>query len=370
MDITTIKWENSKLLLIDQTKLPNEIEYHEDTSFEGVFNSIRTMIVRGAPAIGVTAGYGMYFAAREIKSNTIDDFLREFEKKGEYLKTARPTAVNLEWAINRMINKANILARSKEDVNKASASTENKEDVNQKKHINNIKVSDIVNELEREAVLIHKEDIDINKTIGENLLTLVKDGDTILTHCNAGSLATSQYGTALSVFYVAKEKGIILNAYADETRPRLQGASLTSFELYKRKINVTLITDNMTALVMSQGKIDCVIVGCDRVAANGDVANKIGTYGVSILANHFNIPVYVATPTPTIDFNCETGKDIPIEERHGDEIRKINGTYIAPKDVKVYNPSFDVTPSKYISAIVTEKGIVRAPFKENLRKIL
>lgn len=343
MDITTLKWENGKLLLIDQTKLPNEIEYHEDSSLEGVFNSIRIMIVRGAPAIGVAAGYGMYFAAKEIKTNNVEDFLREYKEKGEYLKTARPTAVNLEWAINRMVNKAN--------------------------ELKDFEVSNIMSELENEAISIHKEDIEINKTIGENLLTLVKDGDTILTHCNAGSLATSEYGTALSVFYIAKEKGIKLKAYAGETRPRLQGASLTSFELYERGIDVTLITDNMAALVMSQGKIDCVIVGCDRVAANGDVANKIGTYGVSILANHFNVPVYIATPTPTIDLNCETGKDIPIEERDGDEIRKINGTYITPKDVRVYNPAFDITPSEYISAIVTEKGIVRPPYRENLRRM-
>ena len=345
MDLKTIKWEDGKLLLIDQTKIPNEVEYHIDTTMEGVFNSIRTMIVRGAPAIGVAAAYGMYFAAKEVKNEDVDEFLTDYIERGKYLSTSRPTAVNLVWACDRMVDKARDL------VNKG------------------LLIEEIISELEKEAILIHEEDIEINRAIGKNLLSLVKDGDTILTHCNAGSLATSEYGTALSVFYVAKEEGIKLKAYADETRPRLQGARLTSFELFESGVDVTLITDNMAALVMSQGKIDCVIVGTDRVAANGDVANKIGTYGVSILANHFDIPVYIATPTPTIDMNCPSGKEIPIEERDDDEIRKINGVYISPKDVKVYNPAFDVTPHEYISAIVTEKGIVRKPFKENLKKL-
>ena len=303
------------------------------------------MIVRGAPAIGVAAGYGMYFGAVEVKNDDLDIFLKDYIKKGEYLETSRPTAVNLMWAVNRMLEKAKELVED------------------------NFTMDEIIENLEKEAILIHKEDIEINREIGKNLLSLVKDGDTILTHCNAGSLATSEYGTALSVFYMAQEMGVNLKAYADETRPRLQGARLTSFELYESGVDVTLITDNMAALVMSQGKIDAVIVGTDRIAANGDVANKIGTYNVSLLANYFGIPMYIATPTPTIDLACPTGRDIPIEERDGDEIRKINGVYIAPKNVKVYNPSFDVTPNEYIDAIVTEKGIVKPPYKENLKKL-
>ena len=227
----------------------------------------------------------------------------------------------------------------------------------------------IIEKLEDEAVKIHEEDKAINRAIGENLLGLLKEGDTVLTHCNAGALAASEYGTALSVFYLAKERGFPLKVYVDETRPRLQGAKLTAFELYHAGIDVTLISDNMAAVVMSQGRIDAVIVGCDRVAANGDAANKIGTLNVSILAKHFGIPMYIAAPTPTIDMNCPTGKNIPIEERDESEIKEINGKLIAPEGVKVYNPSFDVTPAENITAIVTEKGVVYPPYKENLAEL-
>lgn len=343
MKLKTIKWEDEKLLLIDQNKLPNEIDYHEDTSLEGVFISIRTMIVRGAPAIGVAAAYGMVLGAREINDLDAEEFLKELKIKGEYLKTSRPTAVNLKWAVDKMLDEANRL-----------------------------KDKDVVvikEKLEEEAIRIHKEDIAINRAIGKNLLSLLEDGDTVLTHCNAGSLATSEYGTALSVFYMAKEEGINLKAYADETRPRLQGARLTAFELYESGVDVTLITDNMAAQVMKEGKIDAVIVGCDRVASNGDTANKIGTLGVSILADYYKIPVYIASPTPTIDMNCKTGDDIPIEERDREEIIKINGEYIAPKDIRTYNPAFDVTPWELIDGIVTEKGIIRPPYKENFERL-
>ena len=224
--------------------------------------------------------------------------------------------------------------------------------------------------LEEEAIIIHEEDIEINKKIGENFLSLLRDNMTILTHCNAGVLATTKYGTATSPMYLAKEQGWNIKVYADETRPYLQGARLTSYELHESGIDVTLICDNMAGVVMSQGKIDAVITGTDRVAANGDVANKIGTMSVAILAKHFGIPMYIAAPTPTVDMNCPSGKDIPIEERDRREITHWYGHQIAPEDVKVYNPAFDVTPHELITAIVTEKGVVTPPFKENFEKFL
>ena len=224
--------------------------------------------------------------------------------------------------------------------------------------------------LEEEAIKIHRGEDEINRIIGENLLTLLKDGMTILTHCNAGSLATGYYGTATAPVYLAKEKGLNLKVYADETRPYLQGARLTTYELLRAGIDVTLICDNMAGMVMSQGKIDAVIVGTDRVAANGDVANKIGTMSVAVLAKHFNIPVYIAAPSTTVDMNTRTGKDIPIEERNPDEITEWYGRKIAPDGVKVYNPAFDVTPHNLVTAIVTDKGIIYPPYDENLRKVL
>jgi methylthioribose-1-phosphate isomerase len=339
----TLKWENKKLVLIDQTKLPNKVEYMACSTVNEVFQAIRTMKVRGAPAIGVAAGYGMALAALEAPDDD-EAFFRSLRKYADILKTSRPTAVNLMWAVDRMLKESLSLKGNP--------------------------IREIKLQLEKEAIEIHEEDKKINRSIGENLLSLLKDGDTVLTHCNAGSLATSEYGTALSVFYLAKEKGFNIRAYADETRPRLQGAQLTGFELYNGGVDVTLICDNAAAVVMSQGKIDAVIVGCDRIAANGDTANKIGTFNVSILAKFFGIPMYIAAPTPTIDMDCPTGKEIPIEERSPDEVIRINGVLIAPSDIKTYNPAFDVTPAENISAIVTEKGIVYPPFAENLEKLM
>lgn len=340
----TLKWKEGKLFLIDQTILPNEIAYVECKTTEDVFTAIRTMIVRGAPAIGVSAGYGMVLAAKEARTDDFGTFMEKYEELGKYLGSSRPTAVNLMWAVERMLKKARTLGDKS--------------------------MEEILDILEQEAIEIHKEDIAINRSIGSNLLSLLQPGDTVLTHCNAGALATSEYGTALSVFYMAQEKGFPLKAYADETRPRLQGARLTSFELFHAGVDVTLISDNMAAVVMSQGKIDAVIVGCDRVAANGDTANKIGTYNVSILAKEFGIPMYIAAPTPTIDMDCPAGAGIPIEERDGDEIAEVNGVRIAPKGIKTYNPAFDVTPAANITAIVTEKGIARAPFTESLKELM
>ncbi|EKS4344424.1 S-methyl-5-thioribose-1-phosphate isomerase [Clostridium sporogenes] len=344
-ELLAIKWDDNrdKLILLDQTILPNKIEYIEYDTVEGVYDSIKDMIVRGAPAIGVTAAYGLYFAAKIAPEDNFENFFKYLKEKSAYLDSSRPTAVNLSWALKVMESKA----------------LENKD-----KDVKEIK--DILRE---EAKRIHEEDIEICKSIGENLITLLKDGVGILTHCNAGQLATSKYGTATSPMYLAKEKGWNFKVYSDETRPRLQGSTLTALELYEAGIDVTTITDNMAAMVMSQGKIDAVIVGCDRIAANGDTANKIGTMGVSILAKYFGIPMYIAAPTPSIDMNTKTGKDIPIEERNSEEVIYRFGVYTAPKGVKVYNPGFDVTPHENITAIVTEKGIVYPPFEENLKKL-
>ena len=331
--LNPIEWKNDALVLLDQTKLPNEIVYEEFTTVEGVWDAIVTMKVRGAPAIGVAAAYGVYLGVRDVTSNIEE----EVQKHADYLATSRPTAVNLFWALDRM---------------KA------------------VKSDSLKEALLEEARAIHKEDEEINRAIGENLLTLLNDGMGILTHCNAGSLATSKYGTATAPMYLAKEKGWDFKVFADETRPRLQGSTLTALELSRAGIDVTVITDSMAGMVMSQGKIQAVIVGCDRVAANGDTANKIGTLGVSILAKHYGIPFYIAAPTPTIDLQTPTGAEIPIEERDKSEVIEGFGKLTAPAHVNVYNPAFDVTPAEHITAIVTEKGIVRAPFKENLAKLL
>lgn len=342
--IKTIEWKNGKLILIDQTLLPNEIIYEEFETVESVWDAIKVMKVRGAPAIGVSAAYGLYLGIQKAPENSFEDFYGVLKEKSDYLATSRPTAVNLFWALERMEKQAVL---------------------NQ-----HLPVAEIKELLLEEAIKIHREDEEINRNIGENLLTLLKDGMGILTHCNAGALASTKYGTATAPMYLAKERGWNLKIYSDETRPRLQGSTLTAFELHQAGIDVTVITDNMAAMVMSQGKIDAVIVGCDRVAANGDTANKIGTLGVSILAKHYNIPFYIAAPTPTIDLKTPTGKEIPIEERDSSEIINRFGVYTAPKDVKTYNPAFDVTPHENITAIVTEKGIVYPPYAENFKKLL
>ncbi|EJO5347843.1 S-methyl-5-thioribose-1-phosphate isomerase [Clostridium botulinum] len=344
-ELLAIKWddERDKLILLDQRILPNKIEYIEYDTVEGVYHSIKDMVVRGAPAIGVTAAYGLYLGAKVAPEDNFESFFKYLKEKSDYLDSSRPTAVNLSWALEVMKNK--VLQNKNKDV----------------KEIKLI--------LREEAKRIHKEDIQICKAIGENLITLLKDGFGILTHCNAGQLATSKYGTATSPMYLAKEKGWKFKVYSDETRPRLQGSTLTALELYEAGIDVTTITDNMAAMVMSEGKIDAVIVGCDRIAANGDTANKIGTMAVSILAKYFNIPMYIAAPTPSIDMNTNTGKDIPIEERDSQEVTCRFGVWTAPKGVKVYNPAFDVTPHENITAVVTEKGIVYPPFEENLKKL-
>ncbi|MGG2067401.1 MULTISPECIES: S-methyl-5-thioribose-1-phosphate isomerase [unclassified Bacillus (in: firmicutes)] len=338
-----IQWKDEALVLLDQTLLPNEVVYESFTTAESVWDAIQVMKVRGAPAIGVSAAYGVYLGVKEVPEDSMEVFINEVEKVCAYLATSRPTAVNLFWALERIESVA-------------------------KEHVH-LSIIDLKNRLLEEAKMIHKEDEEINRQIGEHALTLFQDGMGVLTHCNAGALATTKYGTATAPMYLAKEKGWDLKIYSDETRPRLQGSTLTALELQRAGIDVTVITDNMAAMVMSQGKIDAVIVGCDRVAANGDVANKIGTLGVSILAKYYNIPFYVAAPTPTIDLKTPTGKEIPIEERDASEVINRFGQYSAPQDSKVYNPAFDVTPHENVTAIITEKGIVRPPFAENLKKL-
>ena len=341
--IKPVEWKDTILHVLNQVKLPEVTEYNPKKTVEDVFYAIRNMELRGAPLIGIAAGYGMFLGIKDVDDVDHSEFMDILKKNGEYLVKARPTGSNLSGTIERIIK----LAEGLKDESPES-----------KKRI-----------LEEEAIKIHRSEDEINRIIGENLLTLLKDGMTILTHCNAGSLATGYYGTATAPVYLAKERGWNISVYADETRPYLQGARLTTYELLRAGIDVTLICDNMAGMVMSEGKIDAVIVGTDRVAANGDIANKIGTMSVAVLAKYFNIPVYIAAPSTTVDMNTLTGKDIPIEERDPDEITNWYGRRIAPGNVKVYNPAFDVTQNELITAIVTDKGIIYPPFKENIRKV-
>jgi len=341
--IKHIEWRDGILYVLNQIKLPEVTEYNSKRNVEEVFHAIRDMELRGAPLIGIAAAYGMYLGVKDLEETSHESFMAVVKKNAEFLAKSRPTAVNLFWALDRMVEKANSL-KDKTVLEKKRA-------------------------LEEEAVKIHKEDEAINRDIGENFMPLLRDGMSLLTHCNAGTLATGQYGTATSPMYLAKERGWNIRVYADETRPYLQGARLTSYELQQAGIDVTLICDNMAGFVMSQGKIDAVITGADRVAANGDVANKIGTMSVAVLAKHFGIPFYVAVPTSTIDMKTPTGKEIPIEERDRREVTHWYGRQIAPEDVKVYNPAFDVTPHELVTAIVTEKGVVTPPFDANLKKL-
>lgn len=345
--IVSLRWNANHLELLDQRLLPEEILYLNLTKVTEVWEAIRQLKVRGAPAIGITAAYGVYFAAqRFIEQNPLaatSEVVEEVKRQAEYLATSRPTAVNLFWALDRMKLRSEALSSTIP----ASLSAG----------------------LLIEAQQIHAEDEETCRMIGEHALTLFESGMGVLTHCNAGGLATAKYGTALAPFYLALEKGIDLKVFADETRPVLQGARLTAFELQQAGVDVTLICDNMAGVVMAKGWIQAVIVGTDRVAANGDVANKIGTYSVAVLAKAHNIPFYVACPLSTIDLNTPTGDQIPIEERHPDEITQGFGKRTAPQGIKVFNPAFDITPHQYVTAIITEKGIIRPSYLENLPKL-
>ncbi|MCI8292002.1 MAG: S-methyl-5-thioribose-1-phosphate isomerase [Hespellia sp.] len=338
--IVPVEWKGDFVKLLDQTVLPEREEYLEVREIRQMWDAIQRLCVRGAPAIGVAAGYGVALEMQRHVSDSIENYHRILEEALDYLSTSRPTAVNLFWALGRM-----------RGVGKQYETESNS--VCQKY-------------LEEEAKAIERYEENACIAIGENLLSLLEDGMTLLTHCNAGGIATVRYGTALSPMLLGQERGIHFKVYADETRPLLQGARLTAWELQKAGVDVTLITDNMAGMLMKQNKIDAVIVGCDRVAANGDAANKIGTYSVAVLAKHHQIPFYVAGPVSTIDRNAKTGEDIPIEERSPEEITCGFGKRTAPEGIKVYNPAFDVTPHELITAIVTEKGIVTHPNQEKI----
>lgn len=339
-----IMWQKGCLKLLDQTKLPLEEKIIECSSYQDVADAINNMTVRGAPAIGATAAFGIVLGAREISEN--DDknrWLEGLKKIGYELKQTRPTAVNLAWSVERMLKKA------EDNIQLAIP-----------------RLQDI---LEDEAYKIAREDIENNYAIGRFGNELVPEGANILTHCNAGALATVGYGTALGVIRAAHSSGKKVHVFVDETRPFLQGARLTAWELDKESVPFTLITDNMAGYIMSKGMVDLIVVGADRIAANGDTANKIGTYSLAVLAKEHHIPMYIAAPLSTIDMSLTSGEEIPIEERKADEVLFITGKRIAPEGAQVFNPAFDVTPNRLITAIITDKGIVKAPYEKNLRKI-
>ncbi|UMZ73579.1 S-methyl-5-thioribose-1-phosphate isomerase [Natranaerofaba carboxydovora] len=344
------KWDSNQLVLLDQRKLPHEEIYFNCKTHTDVADAISKMIIRGAPAIGAAAAFGVVLGLQELakKSNNATDPIKKDQIKNEMkqiektLKESRPTAVNLQWAVDRIINKLSKLELMSLEI--------------------------LVEEAEKEAVEIAKEDKQTNKAIGKNGQSLIDDNSTVLTHCNAGALATVDYGTALGVIRSAVEEGKNLSIIATETRPYLQGARLTAWELLKEKIPTTLITDNMVGYCMKKNMIDTVIVGADRIAKNGDVANKIGTYTLALLAHHHNIPFYVAAPISTFDLTLNNGSEIPIETRDDDEVTKINDLSIAPENVEVFNPSFDITPNKFVWGIITEKGVIKKPDKENIEK--
>jgi methylthioribose-1-phosphate isomerase len=342
MPYRSLAWHGATegyLELLDQTKLPNEVIYVQCKSIDQVWQAIRNLAVRGAPAIGVSAAYGVVLGVRSYAKPTMNDV----QKATDYLRTSRPTAVNLFWALDRMEAVAQRYFKTKPP-------------------------SSLFDHLLAEAEAIEEEDIQTSKSIGEHGSTLIADGGGVLTHCNTGALATADYGTALAAIILAWEKGKRFRVFADETRPLLQGARLTAWELQQRGIPCTLICDNMAAQVMREGKVQLAIVGADRIAANGDSANKIGTYGVAILAKYHQIPFYVAAPHSTFDLNLPNGQGIPIEQRSSEEITNAFGKRTAPAKIEVYNPAFDVTPVELITGIVTEAGLIQPVTVENVKK--
>ncbi|MFY9947203.1 MAG: S-methyl-5-thioribose-1-phosphate isomerase [Candidatus Sulfotelmatobacter sp.] len=341
--IQTLEWTDKGVRFIDQTKLPTEEIYVVCKTHEQVADAIRTMIVRGAPAIGVAAAMGIALGAKESKAETVGDLKRDLDQICDNMGKTRPTAVNLFWAIRRMQEKFERLRIRP--------------------------IAQIKQELIEEAKRMHAEDIAANQAMGRHGATLMPSEGGVLTHCNAGALATAGYGTALGVIRAAVEQGKKIHVYADETRPFLQGSRLTAWELMKDGIPTTVISDNMAGAMMRQGKIGAIVVGADRIAANGDVANKIGTYSVAVLAKENGIPFYVAAPISTVDLACATGEKIPIEQRNAREITHIAGKQMTPDGVSIENPAFDVTPAKYISAIITERGIAREPYAQSLSRL-
>lgn len=339
----TLDFKDGILTFLDQRKIPGQVSFFKCKGYRDVEYAIKDMVVRGAPAIGVAGAYGMVLAAREYNHLPKEEFIKAIMKSADILGNARPTAVNLMWAISRMKKVIN------ENIN----------------HSN----SEIYDALLKEAKKIEDEDIQTNRSMARHGNAIVPHGATILTHCNAGALATVDYGTALGVIREAHYSGKGINVYADETRPRLQGAKLTCWELIQEGIPTTLIADTVSAVLMRDGKIDLVLVGADRIAINGDTANKIGTFMISQIAKQFNVPFYIVAPTSTIDFDIKSGEEIVIEERDSIEVTHINEVMVAPEGIKVYNPAFDVTPHENITGIITEKGVVNSPFKDNILKL-
>ena len=339
----TIDWSGGVVVMLDQTRLPAEVIYRRYERAEEVAEAIRSMVIRGAPAIGVAAAMGIALGMREAGGASMADLERRMDALSKTFAATRPTAVNLFWAINRM--------RRTFDSSRS------------------LTPADVVAALEREALLIRDEDIEINRRMGRHGELLIPESARVLTHCNAGALATAGYGTALGVIRAAVEKGKKIKVMADETRPFLQGARLTAWELAQDGIPVTLITDNAAGHFMSRGEVDLAIVGADRIAANGDVANKIGTYSVAVLARESNIPFYVAAPLSTIDLSLASGREIPIEERDPEEVKHAGTTRMAPEEVPARHPAFDVTPARFVTAIITEAGVARAPYEKSLKAL-
>ncbi len=345
--IKTVEWTNEGVRMLDQRILPNEEKYLMLRSYEEVADAIKKMVVRGAPAIGVSAAMGLALGASQSVGTSVADLEYDFDFMCKVMEATRPTAVNLFWAVERM---RAVIAKAKAEKIRD--------------------VEDIKQKLTKEALLIYNEDIEANRAIGLFGGKLIPDGATVLTHCNAGALATAgDYGTALGVVRGAIKAGKRVAVIADETRPFLQGARLTAWELAKDNIPVTVITDNMAGHIMKQGKIDCVVVGADRIAANGDAANKIGTYMVAVLAKQHNIPFYVAAPLSTVDLATATGDDIPIEQRDAREVTHLRDQQLTPDGVGVHNFAFDVTPNELIAAIITDRGVARAPYTESLQTL-
>jgi methylthioribose-1-phosphate isomerase len=341
--IQTLEWTEQGVRFIDQTKLPTEETYVTCKSYEQVADAIRTMVVRGAPAIGVAAAMGIALGAQNSKAETVAELKRDLDQIYEVIGKTRPTAVNLFWAIRRMQEKF--------------------------ERIRIRPLAQIKRELVEESKRMHAEDISANQAMGRHGAALMPSEGGVLTHCNAGALATAGYGTALGVIRAAVEQGKKIHVYADETRPFLQGSRLTAWELMKDGIPTTVISDNMAGAMMKQGKIGAIVVGADRIAANGDVANKIGTYTLAVVAKENGIPFYVAAPTSTVDMACPDGSKIPIEQRNPKEVTHIAGKQMTPDGVSIENPAFDVTPAKYVAAIITERGIAREPYRESLERL-
>ncbi len=336
-----VTFKNGALVLIDQRKLPGQMKLLRYHTTRAAWHAIRDMVVRGAPAIGVAAGYGVCLDISRVRLKSREAFLKALRKSADYLKTARPTAVNLAWAVDR------IYAKAKKSTLKS--------------------VPDLKKLILSEARAIHYEDIDLCFRIGAHGKSLIKKGSVVLTYCNAGGLATTGYGTALAPIFEAKKQGKRFSVFSCETRPQLQGARLTMWELQKYKVPSTLICDGMVGTLMQKGKIQLVITGADRIVANGDTANKIGTYQVATLAKAHGVPFYIAAPSSTFDFKRQKGSQIPIEERSGTEITQIRGAQLAPKGIKVFNPAFDVTPHELIAGFITEKGILKPPYRKSLQ---